>query len=330
MLDLIIIGAGPGGIALAAEATACGIASSQILLLEKGPTHNSAIRQLYPDQKLTTANYKGFTAQCEGLLCVGDMTKTETLEFFDKVISDYHVNITYNAEVYGMKRLEPSGFRIESSHGVFESKVLAVAIGIFGRPNKPKDYRLLPSLKDRLLFDMTSHRIENEDVLVIGGGDTAAEYVRYLPRQGNRVTLSYRQAEFNRVTQQNREALLAMESRGEVEILRRSNVKEIADEAGKPRVVFHEAEYGARMFDRVIFALGGATPTNFLHTLGIAFDGDGPMFDESGATSVEGLYLIGDLVVGKKGGSIITAFNSAVRAMHSICARQLACTCLRR
>jgi DNA-directed RNA polymerase specialized sigma24 family protein len=35
-----------------------------------------------------------------------------------------------------------------------------------------------------------------------------------------------------------------------------------------------------------------------------------PVFDEAGATNVSGLYLIGDLVVGKKGGSIITAFNS--------------------
>jgi len=43
-----------------------------------GATHNSAIRQLYPDQRLTTANYKGFDAQCEGLLCVSDMTKFET------------------------------------------------------------------------------------------------------------------------------------------------------------------------------------------------------------------------------------------------------------
>ena len=52
----------------------------------------SAIRQLYPEKKLTTANYKGFAARCEGLLCVRDMTKPETLEFFDKIISDYHVN----------------------------------------------------------------------------------------------------------------------------------------------------------------------------------------------------------------------------------------------
>ena len=329
MYDLIIIGAGPGGIALAAEATACGVDESQILVLEKGPTHNSAIRQLYPEQKLTTANYKGFAARCEGLLCVNDMTKSETLEFFDKVISDYRINIKFNAEVYGLNRFnsgEGARFRVESSQGNYETKVLAVAIGIFGRPNKPKDYRLPPSLRERLLFDMTSSRIEDEDVLVVGGGDTAAEFVQYLHAQGNRVTLSYRRADFNRLTVQNRDALLAMEQRAEVQILRSSNVKGVEDKGGLPHVIFNEQEYPSRIFDRVIFALGGTTPTNFLHTLGIAFNADGPVFDESGETNVQGLYLIGDLVVGKKGGSIITAFNSAVRAMKSICANDLLCS----
>jgi hypothetical protein len=69
MHDLIIIGAGPGGIALAAEARAAGIDPSRTMILEKGTTHNWAIRQLYPEQKLTTANYKGFQVRCEGLLC---------------------------------------------------------------------------------------------------------------------------------------------------------------------------------------------------------------------------------------------------------------------
>jgi NADPH-dependent 2,4-dienoyl-CoA reductase/sulfur reductase-like enzyme len=36
MYDLIIIGAGPGGIALAAEATASGVHESQVLVLESG------------------------------------------------------------------------------------------------------------------------------------------------------------------------------------------------------------------------------------------------------------------------------------------------------
>jgi len=328
MHDLIIIGAGPGGIALAAEAFASGIDPSQILILEKGPTHNSAIRQLYPEQKLTTANYKGFAARCEGLLCVRDMTKSETLQFFDKIINDYRVNIQFSAEVYGMRKLEAERgvrFQVESSQGVYESKVLACAIGIFGRPNKPKEYRLPPSLKERLLFDMTSQDIQKEAVLVVGGGDTAAEYVQYLRQQDNRITLSYRKADFTRLNQQNHDALLAMEQRGEVEILRSSNIKEIKDEAGRPHISFAEPEHTARTLDRVIFALGGTTPTNFLHTLCIAFNADGPVFDEAGATNVDGLYLIGDLVVGKKGGSIITAFNSAVRAMEGICRHDLSC-----
>jgi thioredoxin reductase (NADPH) len=328
MYDLIIIGAGPGGIALAAEAQASGIDTSKTLVLEKAATHNWAIRQLYPEQKLTTANYKGFQARCEGLLCIGDMTKSETLQYFDLIIERYKLNLQYEAEVYAMRPIEEASgarFRVESSKGTYETKVLAVGIGIFGRPNKPKEYRFPPALKERLLFDITSQRIEGEDVLVVGGGDTAAEYVEYLRKQGNRVTLSYRGAEFKRPIEQNRMLLLEMERRREVEILRSSNINEIETDSGRPRVVFKEEQYQPRTFDRVVYALGGTTPTNFLRMLGIKFDDEGPVFKESGETDVPGLFLIGDLVVGKTGGSIITAFNSAVHAMRSICAGFLSC-----
>src|SRR5258708_7857532 len=257
-----------------------------------------------------------------------DLVMSETIEFFDKVIADYQINIQFNADVFGMHGLDQDGearFRVESSNGTYESRVLAVAIGIFGRPNKPKEYRLLPSLKERLLFDMTSYPIQNENVLVVGGGDTAAEYVQYLHARFNRITLSYRHAEFTRLNKQNHDALFAMEERKEVEILRGSTIKQVEDEDRRPHVVFNEAKIPARTFDRVIYALGGTTPTNFLRTLGIAFNDQGPVFDGAGATNVTGLYLIGDLVVGKKGGSIITAFNSAVHAMKHICMHDLPC-----
>lgn len=328
MYDLLIIGAGPGGIALAAEAGAAGISRDKILVLERTHTHNWAIRQLYPEQKITTANYKGFEAKCEGLLCFKDMTKAQTIEYFDKVINDYHINIQYDAEVSGMKAACDNGARfcVTTSKGVFESRVLGVAIGIFGRPNKPKEYSLPPSLRQRLLFDITSTSIKGEDVLVVGGGDTAAEYVQYLRAAANRVTLSYRGTEFVRLNDQNRAALLDLEARHEVELLRGTNIQRIEDDGGRPHVVFKEDTIPSRSFDRVIYALGGTTPTNFLRTVGVAFNDKGPVFDEAGATNVPGLYLLGDLVVGKKGGSIITAFNSAVRAVKRICERDLACT----
>jgi thioredoxin reductase (NADPH) len=328
MYDLIIIGAGPGGIALAAEAQASGIDPSGTLILEKAATHNWAIRQLYPEQKLTTANYKGFQARCEGLLCIGDMNKSETIQYFDRIIKDYKLNLQYDAEVYAMKSIDDARgarFRVESSKGTYETRVLAVGIGIFGRPNKPKEYRFPPALKERLLFDITSQRIAGEDVLVVGGGDTAAEYVEYLSKQGNRVTLSYRGTEFKRLNEHNRATLLDMEQRGEVEILRGSNITGVENNSGRPRLVFQEQQYAPRTFDRVVYALGGTTPTNFLRMLGIKFDDEGPVFNETGETNVAGLFLIGDLVVGKTGGSIITAFNSAVHAMRRICNDYLTC-----
>jgi thioredoxin reductase (NADPH) len=328
MHDLVIVGAGPGGIALAAEAHACDIAPNSAVVLEKGSQHNWAIRQFYPEQKLTTANYKGFQARCEGLLCIRDMTKTETLEYFDRVIADYNVNIHYDTEVTSARRLETDAgaqFEIETNKGTFESKVLAVAIGILGRPNKPSEYALPAKLKDRLLFDITSRRIEKEDVLIVGGGDTAAEYVENLFKQGNKLTLSYRREAFTRLSERNQTTLLKMEERGEVKILRSSNIIRIGDQSSRPLVFFREEHFLPQAFDRVVYALGGTTPSNFLRTIGIAFDDKGPAFDRHGETNVPGLFVLGDLVVGPKGGSIITAFNSAVRAMQRICTVYLMC-----
>ena len=159
--ELIIIGAGPGGIALAAEAQASGIAPARTLLLEKGPTHNAAIRQFYPEQKLTTANYKGFAARCEGLLCISDMNKAETIEFFGKIIEQYRLTLRYNSEVFAMKPIESASgvrFEVETSSGKYESRLLAIGIGILGRPNKPKEYPLPASLKEKTQFvDYANH-----------------------------------------------------------------------------------------------------------------------------------------------------------------------------
>jgi thioredoxin reductase (NADPH) len=321
MYDLVIIGAGPAGVALAVEALASGFSLSRTLILEKATTHSWTIRQLYPEHKLTTANYKGCEARCEGALCVGDMTKAETTAYFDRVIADYNIHVNYGADVYAMRPIETESgarFRVESSRGTYDAKVLAVAIGIFGRPNKPRDYHLPPSLKDRILFDITACRIVNENVLVVGGGDSAAEYVELLQQAGNRVTLSYRGAEFVRLNDRNLANLRTMERHRRVEILRASNVTQLQSDVGRPHVSFKEEQYPARVFDRIVYALGGTTPTNFLRMLGIAFNDKGPIVDNAGETNLPGLFLIGDLVSGKAGGSINAAFNSAVFAMRRI------------
>ena len=70
--DLVIVGAGPAGIALAAEARAAGVSPERILVLEKAHEHSWIIRKYYPVSKPVLATYKGIEAKCEGVLCIPD------------------------------------------------------------------------------------------------------------------------------------------------------------------------------------------------------------------------------------------------------------------
>ncbi len=316
MYDLVIVGAGPAGIAVAVEAIRSGTPASKILLIEKAPEHSYSIRKFYPESKLVTANYKGQVSLCEGALCLPNSSKTETLDYLDKVIEEYDLKINFNEEIYGIEKVPSGDFIIKSGRGTYYARTCAIAIGILGRPNPPT-YKIPSELKGKVSFDITSVPLKNKNVLVVGGGDSASEYCQYLLEAGNTLTLSYRQSSFSRMNELNRELLLRLEKEKRVNIIYNSNVLKIEDQNG-PLVFFSEPGLRPLKFDHVVLALGGSTPKNFLKLLGIRFNDDQPVIKHGYETSVEGLFLVGDLVFGKSGGSIISAFNSAHRAVKQI------------
>lgn len=324
MYKIIIIGAGPAGISMASEAVAAGIDSRKILLLEKAHEHSFTIKKYYPEKKLVTANFKGFKAECAGTMCLVDSSKEETITYLDKAIEENNLTVHYNETVYKIDKHPDGSFTVFTDEDSYKSKVVTIAVGILGKPNKP-DYKIPGSLKQKVLFDVTSQDIENSDVLVVGGGDSASEYAQYLSEKGNKVTLSYRKDKFTRMNHINAESINAMAEAGKLELLLNSNIEAIADNNGKPEVIFEEENYGKKIFDYVIFALGGSTPENFLKLIGIEFNGPEPVLKEGYETNIPGLFLLGDLTAGKKGGSIIWAFNSANTAMRKICSNHLDC-----
>lgn len=322
MLDLIIIGAGPAGLSMAAEARAAGIATDKLVVLEKGEAHSWSIRKFYPDAKLVEANYKGKPAVCSGVLCIADMSKDETLTYLDQAIEEHQLDVHYNEGVHAITRREDGTFDVRSNKDSYESKVCVIAIGILGKPNKP-DYKIPAKVRKRVHYDVTSGTYADQEILVVGGGDSASEYAQFMVQCGNKVTVSYRRESFDRMTSLNRESLLALERRGQVTILRSSNIESVSDEDGRPRVHFVEAQHRDRTFDHIIYALGGTTPDNFLREVGIEFEGRIPKVTEGYETSIPGLYLIGDLT--PESGSIILAFNTARDAMLDICDSHLGC-----
>jgi thioredoxin reductase len=68
MYEMIILGAGPAGISMAAEACNVRVSAGQILILEKGETYSWAIRKFYPASKVALANYKGIEATVPGVM----------------------------------------------------------------------------------------------------------------------------------------------------------------------------------------------------------------------------------------------------------------------
>ncbi|MCR4417087.1 MAG: NAD(P)-binding domain-containing protein [Ignavibacteria bacterium] len=322
--DIIIIGAGPAGISMAVEAKHAGVPVDKILILEKAEEHSFTIKKFYPDSKPVSANYKGLEAKCLGVMCLSDSTKEETITYLDKAIQDNNLQVHYNEAVYRIEKNENDTFTVFTEKAKYNSRIVVVAIGILSKPNKP-DYKLPASLKDKIFFDVTEKEIRNSKVLVVGGGDSASEYCQYLVQNDNEVTLSYRRKDFTRMNDINRESILALEKLNKLKILRESNIIEVRDNNGKPEVYFKEANYPPMIFDYFIYALGGTTPKNFLKAIGIEFNGEQPVLKDNFETNIPGLFLVGDLSAGLKGGSINWAFNSTRIAMQKICEDYLGC-----
>jgi thioredoxin reductase (NADPH) len=324
-VDLLVVGAGPAGIAVASEARAAGIAADRVAIVEKGMAHSTSIRSLYPHAKPVTANYKGIEARCEGLLCIADTTKDGTLSYLDEAIDRWGLRVHYGEQVHDVKRAGDGGFEVATNRNDYTARVVVIAIGVFGRPNKPS-YKIPRSLRNTVSFDVTSTQLEGKDVLVVGGGDSASEYCQHLLAQRNEVTLSYRQAELSRMHPGNRKAILKRAAAGKLSLWLESDVEQVRDLDGRPEAVFSRGPLAHRAFDHIVYALGGTTPVAFLHSVGIELADDLPVFRRGYETNVPGLYLAGDLVAGKNGGSIVAAFNASRRVMEQVCTDHLGCS----
>ncbi len=89
---------------------------------------------------------------------------------------------------------------------------------------------------------------------------------------------------------------------------------------GKVQVHFQGESFTPQVFDRLVYAIGGTTPLNFLTVTGMQIEDEKSIIDKNYETTVKGLYLLGDLANGMKGGSIVLAFNTAYAVAQKIIA----------
>lgn len=311
--DIVIIGGGPGGVGSAIEASAHNI--GEILLIEKTENHSNTIRKFYKDNKRVDKDYKGQVTTLQGNVEFFDGTKETTLDYFNDLLDTEKIDSIFNTEVEKIIRNKQTDLlEIHTSKGIIQTKNTIIAIGKMGKPNKP-DYKLPPSIKTQINFNLDKCS-SNEKILIVGGGNSAAEYAYDLADLHNNITLVYRKAEFSRLNETNENILKKYAGEERLRIRMNTDIISLENEDGKVRVEFNDG-YSV-VYDRIIYAIGGTTPVDFLKSCGVEVDEDEqPIFDEHHETSAKDIYVAGDIAF-KSGGSIAIALNHGYHIVNNI------------
>lgn len=298
--ELAIIGAGPAGIATAIESYVLGMRN--IVLLEKDENHNATIRKFYKDNKRVDKDWKGQKVELDGTLYFMDGTKESTLDFFDQLLDHESLELRTHTEVQKIVKDE-EGFEVFIAGGSIRAKHVVVTIGRMGKPNKP-DYKFPPSIKGQIHFTLDGCS-SNEKIMVVGGGDSAIEYAVDLCSK-NEVSICYRRGTFRRANPTNQVDIEKAVRSGCVRALLNTEIVELESEAGKVKVIFSDGS--SELFDRLVYAIGGTTPSGFLSSSGIREEDGKPVHDENYQTNVSGLFVAGDITQ-ESGGSIALGLN---------------------
>jgi thioredoxin reductase (NADPH) len=300
IVDLLVIGAGPTGMACAIEAQRAGLTA---LLVDKGCLCNSLFH--YP------ANMTFFTTP--ELLEIGNMpfsspnqkpNRNEALEYYRKVAEHYALDVRQYENVE----------RVDGRDGNFtvhtvdrfgrmlqhRARKLVVATGYYDLPN----YLGIPGegLSKVKHYYHEPHPFYDLDVLVIGGKNSAAIAALDLWRHGARVTLVHRGAEMHRHVKY--WILPDINNRiknGEITAYFNSNVTNISEDD----VTLSTPDGAITVENQFVFALTGYHPDfSFIERLGVALDEANdrcPVCDPATLESnVPGIYLAGVIVAGER------------------------------
>lgn len=311
--ELAVIGAGPAGIATAIESYALGM--RDIVLLEKDENHNATIRKFYKENKRVDVDWKGQKVELDGTIYFVDGTKESTLDFFDQLLDNEAMELCTHCEVQKIVKRD-NGFEIFIAGGSIHARYVVVTIGRMGKPNKP-EYKIPPSIKNQVHFTLDACGL-GEKIMVIGGGDSAIEYAVELCGK-NEVSICYRRTNFERANPTNQNDIAKAIESGCVRALLNTEITELESEEGSIKVVYKDGT--SELFDRLVYAIGGTTPSGFLSGSGIREEDGKPVHNENYETNIKGLFVAGDITQ-ESGGSIALGLNHGFAIANYIISHQ--------
>lgn len=183
--ELIIIGAGPSGIACAIEAQKAGL---DYIILEKGYLVNSIYN--FP------SNMQFFSTSVK--LEIGDVpfishrdkpTRVEALEYYRRLVSSYQLDVLYNQEVFDFRRMGTE-YEVKTNTQTFVAKKIVLATGFYDTPRMLNvEGESLPKVKH---FYDDAHVYIGRKIVVVGGANSACDVALETWQKGADVTMIVR------------------------------------------------------------------------------------------------------------------------------------------
>jgi len=290
--NIIIIGAGPCGLAAAVELKKIGL---NPLVIEKQNVVHSISR--YPVYLEFFSSPENLEIDDIPFTTAGPKpTRLEALHYYRTVALRRGVRIHTFTTVERLSARPEGGFALEARRRAtrpvrYEADIVIVATGYFDHPNLldvPGED--LPKVTH---FFTEAHPYTNTDVVIVGGANSAVDAALELERVGARVTVVHRGETLARgVKPWVLPVFMAKVDKGAVKLMLRSKVAAIAEET----IDIETPDGIVTLPNDFVLAMTGFHPDRrFLSEAGVVIEPEGwPRYDdETMETNVPGLYLAG-------------------------------------
>jgi thioredoxin reductase len=213
------------------------------------------------------------------------LSKENLLAFWKTVCEKEGFQVQVGQSVEKIFRQPDGVFAVSTPVAQYRGRSVILAMGRSGTPRKlGVKGEELPKVMYRLIE--ADHYLNNQ-ILVVGGGDSAVEAAMGLAIQkGNKVTLSYRKDSFGRIKERNVKRLQEVLKGGQLEVIFNSMPVEFTETGVMLEVAGEVRELPN---DYVWIFAGGIAPNDFLKGIGIQFgpkDLTAEMVGEAGMRSV--------------------------------------------